>query len=129
MVGAGQFLEIKFDLIEKCNGVAHDSLDSERLASIREADQSFSHGSSRVWAWAKTVKFLYGFFRRIPARVGRTATLPTTGMSKRTSESWPAPDRSKPKVSVRQFRFNSADFLKLGVSNAFVIDETNRNLR
>ena len=30
---------------------------------------------------------------------------------------------------IRQFRFNSADFLKLGVSNAFVIDETNRNLR
>jgi hypothetical protein len=30
---------------------------------------------------------------------------------------------------IRQFRFNSADFLKLGVSNAFVINEPNRNLR
>jgi hypothetical protein len=28
-------------------------------------------------------------------------------------------------VHVRQFRFNFADFLKLGVSTAFVIDETN----
>jgi hypothetical protein len=28
-----------------------------------------------------------------------------------------------------RFRFNSADFLKLGISNAFVIDEPNRNLR
>jgi hypothetical protein len=33
------------------------------------------------------------------------------------------------KSMIRQFRFNSADFLKLGVSNAFVIDEPNRNLR
>ena len=40
-----------------------------------------------------------------------------------------APDIQNSEVHVRQFRFNSADFLKLGVSNAFVIDETNRNLR
>ena len=40
-----------------------------------------------------------------------------------------APDIQNSEVHVRQYRFNSADFLKLGVSNAFVIDETNRNLR
>jgi hypothetical protein len=32
------------------------------------------------------------------------------------------------KSTFDRFRFNSADFLKLGVSDAFVIDETNRNL-
>jgi hypothetical protein len=39
-----------------------------------------------------------------------------------------APDIQNSEVHVRQVRFNSADFLKLGVSDAFVIDETNRNL-
>jgi hypothetical protein len=50
----------------------------------------------------------------------------TTALSHRNGV---APDIQNSEVHVRQFRFNSADFLKLGVSNVFVIDETNRNLR
>jgi hypothetical protein len=59
---------------------------------------------------------------RIRARVGRTTR------SKRP-QAVLRPTFHDSEVHVRQYRFNSADFLKLGVSNAFVIDETNRNLR